>query len=84
MLSLRRAPAPVLAAYVAELWYLGDAPPHRISASYDRTLKVWDLQTYACLLTHRGDAPYSAVAISATAVVAGDSTGGVWFLDWPP
>jgi WD40 repeat protein len=54
-----------------------------VSASRDRTLKVWDLQTYACCLTHRGDASYYAVATSATAIVAGDSTGGVSFLDWP-
>lgn len=55
-----------------------------VSASDDGTLMVWDLETYACLLTHRGDAPYSAVATSATVIVAGDSAGGVWFLDWLP
>jgi WD40 repeat protein len=55
-----------------------------VSASWDRTLKVWDLETGACLLTHYGDAPYSAVATSATAIAAGDSAGALWFLDWPP
>lgn len=25
-----------------------------VSASWDKTLKVWDLETYACLVTHRG------------------------------
>jgi WD40 repeat protein len=54
-----------------------------ISASPDHTLSVWDLDTRACLLTHRGDAPYAAVAASATTVVAGDDAGTVWFLDWP-
>ena len=54
-----------------------------VSTSIDRTVKVWDLDTYACLVTHRGDAPYIAVATSATAVVAGDTAGTVWFLDWP-
>jgi WD40 repeat protein len=54
-----------------------------ISASEDGTLKVWNLETHACLLIHRGDAPYSAIATSATAIVAGDSAGGVWFLEWP-
>jgi hypothetical protein len=55
-----------------------------VSASVDKTLKVWDLATYACLFTHRGDAPYSAVAVGTAGVVAGDRTGGIWFLDWPP
>jgi hypothetical protein len=55
-----------------------------VSASHDKTLKVWDLATYACLFTHRGDAPYLAVAAGATGVVAGDSLGGIWFLDWLP
>jgi WD40 repeat protein/post-segregation antitoxin (ccd killing protein) len=55
-----------------------------ISASNDKTLKVWDLATYACLFTHRGDAPYRAVAAGTAGVVAGDRTGGIWFLDWPP
>jgi CHAT domain/WD domain, G-beta repeat len=56
---------------------------HVVSASLDQTLKVWDLATYTCRITHRGDAIYSAVAVSATAVIAGDASGAVWFLDWP-
>jgi len=55
-----------------------------VSASEDHTLKVWDLDTYACLVTHQGEFSYTAIAASATAVVAGDSAGTVWFLDWPP
>jgi hypothetical protein len=55
-----------------------------VSASQDKTLKVWVLKTCTCLVTHRGDAPYAAVATSATAIVAGDAAGGLWFLDWPP
>jgi hypothetical protein len=55
-----------------------------VSASEDKTLKVWDLTTYACSFTHRGDAPYLAVAASTTGLIAGDSAGGIWFLDWPP
>ena len=54
------------------------------SASPDRTLKVWDLDTYACLFTHRGDIPFVAVAVTATAIVAGAVDGTVWVLDWPP
>jgi WD40 repeat protein len=54
-----------------------------VSASEDKTLKVWDLKTYACRLTHRGDASYDAIAATATAVVTGDRAGGVWFLNMP-
>jgi nucleoside phosphorylase len=56
---------------------------HVVSASDDQTLKVWDLATYTCCITHRGDAGYSAVAVSATTVIAGDASGAVWFLDLP-
>jgi nucleoside phosphorylase len=55
-----------------------------VSASEDHTLKVWDLATYTCRLTHRGDAAYLAVAVSATTVTAGDSSGAVWFFEFPP
>jgi hypothetical protein len=54
-----------------------------VSASADSTLKVWDLDTHACLFTHRGDSGYAAVAATATTIVAGDVRGTVWFLDWP-
>jgi WD40 repeat protein len=56
---------------------------HIVSAALDWTLKVWDLETCACVLTYRGDGAYTAVAANATALVAGDSAGGLWFLDWP-
>jgi len=55
-----------------------------VSSSYDKTLKVWDLATYACLLTHYGDAAYTAVTADETSIVAGDLVGSIWFLDWPP
>jgi hypothetical protein len=48
-----------------------------------KTLKMWDLEDGACILTHRGDVEFVAVATSATAITAGDSAGGVWVLDWP-
>ena len=57
---------------------------HVVSASYDKSLKVWDLSTHTCRSTHRGDAAYLAVAISATDVIAGDRSGTVWFLDMSP
>lgn len=54
-----------------------------ISASDDRTLRVWDLDTHACHFVHHGDVAYTAVAATATTIIAGDSAGTVWFLDWP-
>ena len=55
-----------------------------VSASEDKTLKVWDLDSGACLFTHRANVDYRAVAATATTIVAGDTAGSVWFLDWPP
>jgi len=55
-----------------------------VSSSPDRTLRVWELDTYACVLTYCGDVPYTAVAAAATGVIAGDTAGNLWFLDWPP
>jgi WD40 repeat protein len=57
---------------------------HVVSASADQSINVWDLATQACRSTHRGDAAYRAVAVTATAVVAGDAAGVVWFLDMRP
>jgi hypothetical protein len=54
-----------------------------VSASDDHTLKVWDLASGACVLTHRANASYTAVTATATAIIAGDAAGSVWFLDWP-
>jgi hypothetical protein len=54
-----------------------------VSASADQTLKVWDLEAGACILTHRANVGYTAVAATATTVIAGDATGGIWVLDWP-
>ncbi len=55
-----------------------------VSASWEETLKVWDLTTYKCLLTHRGDTSFTAVAATATTICAGDAAGTFWLLDWPP
>jgi WD40 repeat protein len=57
---------------------------HVVSASADQTLKMWDLATYTCRITHLGDAGYLAVAVSTTTVIAGDASGAVWFLDLSP
>jgi WD40 repeat protein len=56
---------------------------HVVSASDDHTLMIWDLATYTRRITHSGDASYLAVAVTATAIVAGDAAGIVWFLDLP-
>jgi WD40 repeat protein/nucleoside phosphorylase len=53
------------------------------SASGDNTLKVWDLETATCLATHLGDAPFTAVAVTATTICAGDAAGALWILDVP-
>ncbi|HEX8110154.1 MAG TPA: hypothetical protein VF516_20630 [Kofleriaceae bacterium] len=52
-------------------------------ASEDHTLKVWELAMYTCRITHRGDAGYLAVAVSAPDVTAWDASGAVWFFDMP-
>jgi WD40 repeat protein len=54
-----------------------------VSASEDKTLKVWDLDSYTCLFTHRANASYLAVTATATTIIAGDVAGAVWLLDWP-
>jgi WD40 repeat protein/nucleoside phosphorylase/tetratricopeptide (TPR) repeat protein len=54
-----------------------------VSTSADHTLKVWDLDAYACLFTHRVNTRFTTVTATASAIIAGDATGAVWFLDWP-
>jgi WD40 repeat protein len=56
---------------------------HVVSASEDQTLRVWDLETGTCRCVHQGDVAYTAVAATTTTIIAGDSAGTVWFLDWP-
>jgi len=54
-----------------------------VSASVDRTLKVWDLASARCLYTFRGETAFRCVAVTADVIVAGDGAGTVWFLEWP-
>jgi hypothetical protein len=56
---------------------------HVVSASADQMLKVWDLESGACVFTHRANAGFTAVAATATTIIAGDVTGGIWVLDSP-
>jgi len=55
-----------------------------VLASKDRTLRIWDLDTHACLFTHYGDTDFTAVVATTIGVIVGDAAGAVWFLDWPP
>ena len=53
-----------------------------VSASYDSTLKVWDLETGEILSTFSGDSPIYACAVSPNGktIVAGEDLGRVHFL----
>ena len=55
---------------------------HILSASRGQTLKLWNIATGNCLLTLYGDSAFCCCAISTDGrtVVAGDGTGGVYFL----
>jgi len=46
-----------------------------ISGSDDKTLKVWDVETGACVASFTGDAVFTSVALRAIRVFAGDSNG---------
>ena len=41
----------------------------------EHTLKLWDLDTHTCLLTHCGDVDFTSVAATEAAVMAGDLAG---------
>ena len=53
-----------------------------VSGSWDKTLKVWDLETGAliCTFTCEGIVDCAAVATDGRTVVAGDAGGRVCFL----
>jgi WD40 repeat protein len=53
-----------------------------ISASYDQTVKVWDLESGECIATFTVDAPVRACAVArdGVTIVVGDSAGTVHFL----
>ncbi|MDB9314152.1 hypothetical protein PN462_13655, partial [Spirulina sp. CS-785/01] len=53
-----------------------------ISGSVDNTLKVWDMQTGEVLTTFTTDTPILSCAVSGDGrtVVAGDTSGRVYFL----
>jgi hypothetical protein len=41
------------------------------------------LESYACLITHRGDAAFTAIATAASIAVVGDWGSRLWGLDLP-
>jgi hypothetical protein len=49
-----------------------------------QTLKVWDLDFGASFVAHWANTAFTAVTTTASAIIAGDAAGTVWFLDWPP
>ncbi|WP_438001891.1 TIR domain-containing protein [Sorangium sp. So ce185] len=51
-----------------------------ISASDDRTLKVWDTATGECLGTVRGVGLFLSAAVSQQHLYAGDANGNLWHL----
>ncbi|MEG3978275.1 hypothetical protein QT970_27210, partial [Microcoleus sp. herbarium8] len=53
-----------------------------ISASDDKTLKIWDLLTGKEVASFSGDSPFKGCAVlpDGVTVVAGDSSGRVHFL----
>jgi hypothetical protein len=67
----QRAPSGVLPVQGARRLEPRAAAQVTASAAARAWAEVWDLETYACLVTHRGDAPYAAVAATTTVIVAG-------------
>ena len=60
-------------------WRTGGA---RFSGSSDRTLRLWDLETVACLAAFTGDAVIGCVAIARDDLfVAGSANGAIHILE---
>lgn len=73
-----------LAGHKSWVWGVAVTPEgeHAVSASHDKTLKLWDLRNGACLATFTADTGVLACAVApdGKAVVAGDRSGTVHFL----
>ena len=57
-----------------------------VSASEDKTLKVWDLRTGQSLATLEAHAPFNCCAATTggKTILAGDGTGALHIFDWRP
>jgi len=82
---------PPYEGHTDEVWGVSVSPDGRraVSASWDKTLRVWDLETGACLaLYHAGSEAWSvAMAPAGERIVCGTRDGQVHFLkpvNFPP
>jgi WD40 repeat protein len=56
-----------------------------VSGSRDRTIRVWDLQTYACLAAYWTDSRIDCIpglAFNPFRIIIGDEAGKLHFLQW--
>jgi WD40 repeat protein len=53
-----------------------------VSASNDKTLKVWDLESGKCITTFSGEGAFICcmIANDGKTIIAGDNTGRIYFL----
>ena len=75
-----------LTLYSGEVWGVSITHDGKeaISASWDNTLKIWDLETGKILASFTGESPLYCCAITPDrkTIVAGEQSGRVHFLRW--
>jgi WD40 repeat protein len=52
------------------------------SASADNQVKIWTVNTGACVSTAYGGAAFHGLAVHARLIAAGDAAGNLWLLEW--